>query len=105
VSELAALRLLGRWSRLRRGHVAFPAGCSCGVANSGVQIEALEQSILDHLRRRFGSGYDVLPTEGLEELLRTLAAGRTGLPARERTRMLREIGVVIDSFEEVHRGP
>ena len=47
-----ALQLLGRWQRVRNGHLAFSAGCACTYGGS-IDLTEFDELILDYLRNQF----------------------------------------------------
>ena len=47
-----ALQLLGRWQRVRNGHLAFSAGCACTYGGS-IDLTEFDELILDYLRNKF----------------------------------------------------
>jgi hypothetical protein len=94
---VAALRLLGKWNRIARGHVALSAGCSCGVGISNLRVQDFEQDILDFLRGRHG---EACSGESIAELLTGIArSGEGGALA-----LLGDLERSLDSFEEQHSG-
>jgi hypothetical protein len=108
VSEprVEALRLLGKWSSLARGHVALAAGCSCGVGVSNLRVADFEDQILDYLQTRHSASSRACEllkeSRDLGDLLRALAQ-RT---RRDKvvTLLLADIERTLASFEEQHGG-
>lgn len=47
-----ALQLLGRWQRVRNGHLVFSSGCACSFGGS-IDLAEFDQLILDYLRNKF----------------------------------------------------
>jgi hypothetical protein len=90
-----ALRLLGAWNRIARGHVALAAGCSCGVGVASLQVQDFEEEILQFLRGRHAARAQSIP-----ELLAGVA--RSG--GEEARPLLADLARTIDSFEEQHSG-
>jgi len=90
-----AIRLMGEWQRVSRGHVVFAAGCSCGAASASVRVQDYEQDILGFLRERHGTA-----APSIAELLSGLA--RRG--AKSDLAMLADLERSIESFESAHRG-
>jgi len=90
-----AIRLLGKWQRVSRGHVVFAAGCSCGAASTSVRVQDYEQDILGFLGGRHGTA---APT--IVDLLTGIARG--GKPSD--LAMLADLERSIDSFQSLHRG-
>src|SRR3954470_18223335 len=90
-----ALRLLGAWNRIARGHVALSAGCSCGVATSNVRVQDFEEQILEYLQGKHGS----VPGS-IAELLTGIAKSGGG----NSMAILADLERTIDSFEQQHSG-
>ncbi|HEX7054433.1 MAG TPA: hypothetical protein VF211_10935 [Burkholderiales bacterium] len=101
-----ALRLLGKWSALSRGHVALAAGCSCGVGVSNVRVADFEEQILDYLRTRHAASARarelLKESGGLDALLRALAQATRRDKAV--AQLLADIERTVASFEEQHSG-
>lgn len=113
-AALAAMQLLGRWTRLAQGHVSFGMGCSCGAGFGGARVQDFEQDVLDYLHGKFGAasaaaaflrdraGYVPGKSGNIAELLRALAKERTA--SAEQQALLSDLERSIDSFDELHRG-
>ena len=54
-----ALQLLGRWQRVRNGHLAFSAGCACTYGGS-IDLSEFDELILDYLRNKFSQDAAVI---------------------------------------------
>ena len=90
-----ALRLLGAWNRIARGHVALAAGCSCGVGMANLQVQDFEEQILEFLHGRHAAR-----AQSIAELLTAIA--RSG--GEEARPILADLERTIDSFEQQHSG-
>jgi hypothetical protein len=96
-AAVEATRLLGRWTKLARGHVMFGTGCSCG-AGVGLRLQDFEPQILDYINTKHG----IAGFPGVAELLRSIAT-RSEEVAEPLT-LLADLERSIDSFDELHRG-
>ena len=94
-ASVVALRLLGAWNRIARGHVALAAGCSCGVGVASLQVQDFEEQILEFLHGRHAARAQSIP-----ELLTAIA--RSG--GEEARAILADLERTIDSFEQQHSG-
>lgn len=109
-----ALQLLGRWTRVARGHIALASGCGCGFAGAmNFSAADLEPEVLDFLRNRFGAdpaiakvfadiGHHDGRTGRIADLLGALA--RPGAHPRAAVDLLAHLASSIDSFEDAHGG-
>ena len=106
---VAALQLLGRWQRVRGGHLSFSNGCACGVGAT-VDLGDLDDLIIDYLQRKFETdpvvaGYvathDV--PGGMKSLLRALATESNPLSPANALALMVAIEASIASIEEQHR--
>jgi hypothetical protein len=116
-----ALALLGRWTRIVRGHLAFGAGCSCGFGGAiSVTAADLESQLVEFLWRRFGvdeAGRRWLASAGLsadgsgriEAVLAALARQgdrrrkpEVGLDPPRARALIDQLEESIDSFEQLH---
>src|SRR3972149_2521325 len=52
-APIRAMQLLGRWTRLAQGHIAFGGGCSCCGEFGNLQVMDMEQHILDYLDTKY----------------------------------------------------
>ena len=96
-AAVEATRLLGKWTKLAQGHVAFGAGCSCGAGVPGLRLQDFEPQILDYLTTKHGtSGF-----AGVPDLLRSIVKQGEG---NERLPLLADLERSLDSFDELHRG-
>jgi hypothetical protein len=95
-AAVEATRLLGKWTKLSRGHVMFGAGCSCGLG-VGLGLADFEPQILDYLRTKHGIG----EFPGVPDLLRSIVKDgeKSGQSA-----LLADLERSLDSFDELHRG-
>ena len=94
-TALTAVKLLGRWTRLRGRHLAAGPGCSCGAGAMSVRLQDFEQEILDYLRTKHGE----IVGESMVELLR----GISRAPPPGTRALLKDLGRSLESFEELHR--
>jgi hypothetical protein len=95
-----ATRLLGKWTKLARGHVMFGAGCSCGVGFANLRLADFEPQILEYLKSKHGlSGFT-----GVPDLLRSIVERSDGGKQVEELALLADLERSIDSFDELHRG-
>lgn len=111
--RVQALRLLGKWSSIARGHVALAAGCSCGVGVSNLRVADFEQQILDYLHTKHAAnervcellaqaGYRAEQSGDLGDLLRAVARRQAaGEAMRE---LLADVERTLASFEAQHSG-
>ena len=72
--RVKAVELLGRWTRLARGHLPLGAGCSCGSPTVTIRVADLERDVLDYLGSRHAAARNAPSIAGL---LRTVAKGNT----------------------------
>src|SRR4051812_46602821 len=64
--SIEAMQLLGRWTRVAQGHIAFGSGCACAGGDiCNLQAQDMEQHVLDYL----DSKYRNLGAEGVCGLL------------------------------------
>jgi hypothetical protein len=99
-AALEATRLLGKWTKLARGHVMFGSGCSCGVGFGNLRLQDFEPQILEYLRAKHGdSGHTAIT-----ELLRAIATQDSGKESSARLALLSDLERSLDSFDELHRG-
>ena len=102
-----AAQLLGKWTRLARGHVVMGGNCSCGLGGASVRVEEFEQQILDYLDSAFGRGGDATIGRTIREagnvsaLLRSITVGAQPQSA-EWLSVLDALDRTIESFEQVH---
>ena len=93
--RVTALRLLGTWNRISRGHIALAAGCSCGVGATDLRVQDFEEQILEFLQ---GRHQVTAPT--IADLLSGIA--KTGGDAS--LAVLADLERTLDSFEQQHSG-
>jgi hypothetical protein len=109
-----AMQLLGKWSRVSQGHVAFSMTCGCAPGFEGVAAMEFEEMIIDFIVNRHRAGFDAIPELGqlvakpgelglLAQLL-TLMARQRFAPDIVRP-MLADLKNSIDSFDSLHGGP
>ena len=92
---MTALRLLGTWNRISRGHIALATGCSCGVGSTDLRVQDFEGQILEFLQGRHGI---TAPT--ISDLLSGIArSGDEGA-----IKVLTDLERTLQSFEEQHSG-
>lgn len=108
-----ALQLLGRWQRVRNGHLALSAGCACSFGAS-VDLREFDDLILDFLLNKFAAdaalcefvrlGAGALPgqSSSLTLLLRGIATVPATLPAARVQAVLQALEGSIESIEEQH---
>ena len=109
------MQLLGRWTRASQGHISLGAGCGCGGAVGGVQVQDLEINILDYLLGKYGPASAVAAMlrdtarhrEGeagsLGALLQAIARREVAAPIELQTSVLDDLNQTIDSFDQMHR--
>lgn len=117
--EGEAARLLDKWTRLAREHVAGGGGCSCGHAGIMLRLQDFEQDILDHLHAKYeaagdegvlrllrnAAGHRAGETGSVSALLRALADGVHGVSTDgEEAALLSDLARSIHSFDRLHRG-
>ena len=95
--RIKAIELLGRWTRLARGHLPLGAGCSCGVPAASIRVTDLEHDVLDYLASRHESARGIA---SIAELLRAIAAAGGAAAAT----LLDDLERSLESFESLHRG-
>ncbi len=104
--RVQALRLLGKWSSIARGHVALAAGCSCGVGVSNLRVADFDGQILDYLQTKHAASSParelLKASGGLGDLLRALAKATRRDKAV--ALLLADIERTLASFEEQHSG-
>ena len=93
--RVTALRLLGTWNRLARGHIALAAGCSCGVGSTDLRVQDFEEQILEFLQGRHR-----VTAATIHDLLSEIA--KSG--ADDALALLADLERTFDSFEEQHSG-
>jgi hypothetical protein len=118
-APIQALQLLGRWTRMAQGHIAYGMGCSCCADFGNVQVHDMEQHILDYLDSKYRSagsqavcrllaeraGYKASQAGSIAELLRAIATqADKSIPAQEQLAVLADLGRSIDSLDEIVRG-
>jgi hypothetical protein len=119
-APIQAMQLLGRWTRVAQGHIAYGGSCSCCTADLGnLQAKDMEQHILDYLDSKYrnaGSpevchllaeraGHVQGKSGSIAELLRALAMqGETSIPEKHQLAILDDLGRSIESLDEAMRG-
>ena len=105
-----AMQLLGRWQRVRNGHLALSAGCACGISAS-IDLREFDELILDYLYNKFSSDATLcdflrhaagVPAGPLAALLRRLATPPLTLPPPQAQAVLQALEASIASIEEQH---
>lgn len=105
-----AMQLLGRWQRVRNGHLALSAGCACGISAS-IDLREFDELILDYLYNKFSSDAALcdflrhaagVPAGPLAALLRRLATPPLILPPPQAQAVLQALEASIASIEEQH---
>ena len=118
-APIRAMQLLGRWTRLAQGHIAFGGGCSCCGEFGNLQVQDMEQHILDYLDTKYRAakvegvakllaeraGYRSGESGSIAELLRAMA-GRGDMPlsSEQQLEMLADLERSIDSLDEMMKG-
>ena len=104
------MQLLGRWQRVRNGHLALSAGCACGISAS-IDLRDFDELILDYLYNKFSSDATLcdflrhaagVPAGTLAALLRRLATPPLRLPPPQAQAVLQALEASIASIEEQH---
>jgi hypothetical protein len=118
-APIRAMQLLGRWTRLAQGHIAFGGGCSCCGEFGNLQVKDMEQHILDYLDTKYRAakvegvsrllaeraGYRAGESGSIAELLRAMAGpGEQPLAAAQQQDLLSDLERSIDSLDEMMRG-
>lgn len=118
-APLRAMQLLGRWTRMAQGHIAFGGGCNCCGDFGNIQVKDMEQHILDYLETKYrAAGVEAIPRLLIEragyrssesgsvaELLRAIAGqSDTGVPAEQLLSLLADLERSIDSLDQMLRG-
>ena len=118
-APIQAMQLLGRWTRVAQGHIAFGMGCSCCTEFGNVQVQDMEQHILDYLDTKYRAqgvegvsrllidraGYKPGASGSVAELLRAVAT-QSGVPlsAENQLSLLSDLNRSIDSLDEMLQG-
>lgn len=98
---IQAVRLLGKWTTLARGHVFVGGGgCSCGVGGASLAIQDFEQQILHYLGGKYPA---VAESATVPDLLRAIAARPAHDDANRSLALLTDLERTLESFEELHR--
>jgi hypothetical protein len=118
-APVRAMQLLGRWTRMAQGHIAFGGGCSCCGEFGNVQVKDMEQHILDYLETKYrAAGVEAVPrllaeragyrsseSGSIAELLRAIAgAADTGVSSDQLLGLLSDLERSIDSLDQMLRG-
>ena len=116
---ILAMQLLGRWTRMAQGHIAFGMGCSCCTEFGNVQVQDMEQHILDYLDTKYRAqevegvsalltaraGYKPGESGSIAELLRAIAAqSEIPLKPAQQLSLLADLTRSIDSLDEMLQG-
>jgi hypothetical protein len=118
-APIQAMQLLGRWTRLAQGHIAFGGGCNCCGDFGNLQVKDMEQHILDYLDTKYRAaevegvgklladraGYKSGESGSIAELLRAVA-GQADMPLspEQQLSLLADLERSIDSLDETMRG-
>jgi hypothetical protein len=94
--RIKAVELLGRWTRVGKGHLPLGGGCSCGAPAVSVRIADLERDVLDYLASRHASAQGA---GSIADLLRGIASSGGGADRA----LLADFERSLESFETVHR--
>ena len=116
---IKAMTLLGRWSRMAQGHIAFGGGCNCCGEFGNLQVADMEQHILDYLDTKYRTakvtgvgellaqraGYRNGASGSIPDLLKALSTpGELPLTTDQQTSLLADLERSIDSLDEMLRG-
>ena len=111
---VAALMLLGRWTRVSQEGVmlfASGGGCSCCYGLESVTVGSIEVQMLDFLADRYrqASGFDTLLRERagykateagrVGDLLKAIAGGKSGVADTALKPVIDDLQSMIESFE------
>ena len=117
-APIQAMQLLGRWTRMAQGSIAYGMGCSCCTGFDNVQVKDMEQHILDYLDSKYrASGSSALcaliaeranyrsgQSGSITELLRAVATqADKSIPAQDQLALLGDLSRSIDSLDELMR--
>lgn len=118
-APIKAMQLLGRWTRLAQGHIAFGMSCSCCTDLGSVQVQDMEQHVLDYLDGKYRAagvesvcrllseraGHREGQSGSIAELLRALASQADGsIRTEDQLAVLADLERSIDSLDELLRG-
>lgn len=117
-APIQALQLLGRWTRMAQGSIAYGMGCSCCTGFDNVQVKDMEQHILDYLDSKYRSAgtqalcaliaeranYRTGQSGSITDLLRAIAMqADKSVAAEEQLALLGDLSKSIDSLDELMR--
>ena len=115
---IEAMQLLGRWTRVAQGHIAFGSGCACGGADfCNLQAKDMEQHVLDYVDGKYRkredfaicellerSGYRKGEAGSIAEFLRLLATGERGIPDALQREVIADFARSVESLDQAMRG-
>jgi hypothetical protein len=116
---IKAMGLLGRWSRMALGHIAFGGGCNCCGEFGNLQVADMEQHILDYLDTKYRAagvdgvgqllaeraGYRSGAAGSIPDLLKAVAAqADIPLTQEQQASLLADLERSIDSLDEMLKG-
>ena len=117
--SIEAMQLLGRWTRVAQGHIAFGSGCACAGGDiCNLQAQDMEQHVLDYLDSKYrnigaegvcglltSTGYKKGESGSISEFLRVLATqSDLSIPPSQQAEVLADLGRSIDSLDQAMRG-
>ncbi len=112
-TALLATNLLGRWTRLTRGHVFLGSSCYCAGGGEGSRVQDLEQPLLDYLSEKHAASDAVQAllcahaghvrgrSGSVADLLRAIARRLPSTPVEAQAALLGDLAWSIDSFDEL----
>ncbi|MFH1044630.1 MAG: hypothetical protein V1796_06215 [Pseudomonadota bacterium] len=118
-AALKAMQLLGRWTRVAQGHLAYGMSCSCCTDLGSVEVQDMEQHVLDYLDGKYRSagvqsvcvllseraGYRPGEAGNIADLLRAIATQVDGpIKSEDQLALLADLERSIDSLDELMRG-
>jgi hypothetical protein len=115
---IEAMQLLGRWTRVAQGHIAFGSGCACGGADfCNLQAKDMEQHVLDYVEDKYrkredlavcellaGTGYRKGEAGSIAEFLRVLATGVRTIPDALQREVIADVSRSVESLDQAMRG-
>lgn len=112
-----AMSLLGRWSKVSQGHIAFGGGCSCGGDFGPIHMSQMEMHVMDYLASKYAdnaaiqrllvevAGYKPNEAGQLGEVLKAFAMrSADGIAAQDQLSILVDLERSIESLDEITRG-
>jgi hypothetical protein len=117
-APIQAMQLLGRWTRVAQGHIAYGSSCACCADFGNLQAQDMEQHILDYIDAKYRAagaqrvcdllaeraGYRHARSGSISELLRSLATqADKSVPEAQQLEVLADLGRSIESLDEAMR--